>query len=79
MTQFLLWKEYYNQEIFGFYADNQRMGHLMALLANIDRDPKKQFKPFKAEDFFTTSPQKQKRKLGKGIQSAKELLFMQQK
>ena len=43
---------YYSIEPFGEYRDELRCGKGMALLANINRDPKVRKEPFKALDFM---------------------------
>jgi hypothetical protein len=51
-AQFLELINYYDIEPFGEYRQELRNGKLMALQANINRDPEKQLEPFKAIDFM---------------------------
>jgi hypothetical protein len=43
---------YHRLEPFGPDADDQRMAHLMALIANVNRDPKRRKTPWTADDFL---------------------------
>ncbi|MCK5608132.1 DUF4035 domain-containing protein [Candidatus Pacearchaeota archaeon] len=44
--------DYYNIEPFGEFRDELRTGKLMALTANINRDPKTRPEPFAALDYM---------------------------
>lgn len=46
------WLAYSRLEPFGAEADDARMAQLMALIANVNRDPKKRRTPWTAEDFL---------------------------
>ena len=50
--EFTEWLAYYRLEPFGAEADDHRMAHLMALIANVNRDPKRRKTPWTPEDFL---------------------------
>ncbi len=43
---------YYRLEPFGSDADDWRMAQLLALIANVNRDPKRRPRPFEPEEFM---------------------------
>lgn len=50
--EFLRWMAFSRLEPFGQQADDVRFARLAALIANVNRDPKKKASPFKVEDFM---------------------------
>jgi len=50
--QFGLWIQYYTVEPFGEEREDYRIGTLIALTANINRDPKSKPDPFTPYDFM---------------------------
>ncbi len=59
-AEFAEWMAYYAIEPFGEERADLRMGVLASLIANINRDPKKQREPFTPSDFmprFEVEPQ----------------------
>ena len=50
--EFTEWLAYYRLEPFGPEADDARMAHLMALIANVNRDPKRRKTPWTPGDFL---------------------------
>jgi len=50
--EFTEWLAYARLEPFGPEADDQRMAQLMALIANVNRDPKRRKVPFTPDDFM---------------------------
>lgn len=50
--EFLRWMAFSRLEPFGQQADDHRFARLAALLANINRDPKKTPRPYTADDFM---------------------------
>ena len=50
------WIAYYSIEPFGEYKMDARFANLMALEANINRDPKKRRRPFTPDDFMPKPP-----------------------
>jgi len=50
--EFTEWLAYYRLEPFGADADDRRMAQLMALIANVNRDPKRRKQPWTPEDFL---------------------------
>lgn len=52
IKQLHAWMAYYELEPFGEQRDDLRMAQLLALTANVNRDPKKRHKPYTAMDFM---------------------------
>lgn len=50
--EFSEWMAFYRLEPWGTAIDDWRFGMLAAMIANTNRDPKKQRKPFEAQDFM---------------------------
>lgn len=50
--EFTEWLAYSRLEPFGPEADDQRIAQLMALIANVNRDPKRRKTPWTPEDFL---------------------------
>lgn len=50
-TQWGNWLLYFEHEPYGGRTEDVRVARLMALLANINRDPKKRSKPFEPREF----------------------------
>lgn len=51
-TQLLEWMAFYNLEPFGYQADRGLTAQICAVLAEINRDPKKRSEPFTPADFL---------------------------
>ena len=51
-TQFVAWQEYANLEPFGEERSDLRSGIVASVIANSNRDPKRQSRPFKPSDFM---------------------------
>ena len=51
-TELVEWRAYYAMEPFGEAQADHRAGVLTALLANINRDPKRRSEPFAPTDFM---------------------------
>lgn len=50
--EFAGWMAYSVHEPFGPEREDQRAGMIAALIANVNRDPKKRTEPYDVEDFF---------------------------
>ena len=50
--RFIEWRHYADLEPFGEWRADYRAGLICALIANVNRDPKKTPKPFSAADFM---------------------------
>lgn len=50
------WLAFYQLEPFGGERDDLRTGIVAATVANVNRDPKKQKRPFEASDFMPVFP-----------------------
>ena len=50
--EFTEWLAYARLEPFGSEADDQRMAQLLALIANVNRDPARRRRPYTPEDFL---------------------------
>jgi hypothetical protein len=50
--EFAEWLAYYRLEPFGPEADDARMAQLLALTANVNRDPKRRRTPWTPDDFL---------------------------
>jgi hypothetical protein len=50
--EFTEWLAYARLEPFGSVADDQRMAQLLALIANVNRDPQRRRRPWSPEDFL---------------------------
>lgn len=51
-SEFLEWQALYSVEPFGELRGDLRMAQQMALLANVNRDPKQRGHPYEARDFL---------------------------
>jgi len=67
------WQIYFGMEPWGTEVDDWRAGMVASTIANVNRDPKKQKKPFEPKDFMPErvkepapeqSPEEQQRVLG---------------
>ena len=50
--EFTEWLAYYRLEPFGPEADDARLAQLLALIANVNRDPKRRRTPWTPDDFL---------------------------
>jgi hypothetical protein len=50
--EFTEWLAYARLEPFGSEADDHRMAQLLALIANVNRDPRRRKRPYRPEDFL---------------------------
>jgi hypothetical protein len=50
--EYIEWLAYARLEPFGAEADDHRMAQLMALIANVNRDPKRRKTPWTPHDFL---------------------------
>ena len=50
--EFTEWLAYARLEPFGSVADDQRMAQLLALIANVNRDPSRRRRPYTPDDFL---------------------------
>lgn len=50
--QFREWQMFYDLEPFGEVRDDYRTASIVAMIANVNRDPKKRKEPYKLEDFL---------------------------
>jgi hypothetical protein len=53
--EFTEWLTYYRLEPFGAETDDHRMAQLMALIANVNRDPKRRKTPWTPDDFLPSA------------------------
>jgi len=72
------WMAYYSLEPFGEERADLRFGMLMALLANINRDPEKRREPYTAEEFMPKFGEEYKQD-GQGRQDGRGQTWEQQK
>ena len=72
------WIAYYAMEPWGVETEDLRTGIIASTIANVNRDPKKQKKPFKPQDFMPKweKPQPKELKEPQSVGEQKRILQM---